>query len=908
MDSRTSLTTSEKIWLQRNVPADQRRNREAKSAVAHLLPLRDEEIRVSSKQLEKAVKAYWRSMEDPDGSTANRHGAINGSTKKPSHGNGRSSGGVDEEQEPEEDGGDGPDGTKQRGERKGKTKGKGKAKAKAKTKGKGKGKGKGKVDEGGNMEEEQEEQEEGEMARAKAKAKAKAKGKAKGKEKAKEKEKEEADSGGQGEDDRDKTEAVEDEDDEDDEVLHGPAKPSYHTHVTWCAVSRHSRPEVWDRVRRRLARETPGTPFQIEQKVNKEIRHEFTEDEVEAFKARARAINIGQPAKQDRTWFRKSHCRQTIARFLNWAMEVGGVAVVGVAAWVDEESGELEMVNVGPNVKNGPLFAEKEKNWLARGQLSDRVKGWAAEIFGLEDGDDGIAAMGDQIEGGSLPSWAQVKRRPRHYPRLLADPPDSANTKLLRNVIRQYIAHAMSFHNQSKATRWSHLREELDPSAFPEPAPERGSDPYAMDPSSMKKEPMLKFIRHWLQAQEGGSMPVKPFVRKASGATARTSGSRTQARRKTKAPSDGSGSSSEEEPAEETSDEEEEEEDEDEDEEEGPVIGQRTRRSNTTAKSRSAGPNRHQPQSTASLLLENDMSIGQRAKALIKRAKETSNRVAALVAVYMVQVCLEHPNDDGIPETSLDFRFQDIFLITNLGDVLQVSVFTSGKAQQYVDWVVKAKPHLLGTRPQKWARKVIVMAIATGLLHLAIDSQGYAEVEPDDEHSPYYPGVGWEIKDHEKLIAGILRALHTGPDKDSLSPCPKTTAALAKDRPGVRIEDYVDSHASAREHAAVAAMRQRAGVHAGGASGSTLASKRKAATDSQPSKASKRPRNVQDVDDSPDVQMEEQEVSIPPRKLRSETKRDDSVAQQGVRTLRKRTPTAKAAAMQLKRSKKSKGP
>lgn len=34
------------------------------------------------------------------------------------------------------------------------------------------------------------------------------------------------------------------------------------------------------------------------------------------------------------------------------------------------------------------------------------------------------------------------------------------------------------------------------------------------------------------------------------------------------------------------------------------------------------------------------MSVGQRVKALIKRAQETSNRIAALVVVYMAQVCL----------------------------------------------------------------------------------------------------------------------------------------------------------------------------------------------------------------------------------------------------------------------------
>ena len=72
-----------------------------------------------------------------------------------------------------------------------------------------------------------------------------------------------------------------------------------------------------------------------------------------------------------------------------------------------------------------------------------------------------------------------------------------------------------------------------------------------------------------------------------------------------------------------------------------------------------------------------------------------------------------------------------------------------------------------------------------------------------------------------KLLEGILKALHTGPDKDSLSPCPKTTAALAKDRPGMGIEEYLYSHSDARDHAAVTAIGQRGGVLKGGAKAST---------------------------------------------------------------------------------------
>lgn len=57
-------------------------------------------------------------------------------------------------------------------------------------------------------------------------------------------------------------------------------------------------------------------------------------------------------------------------------------------------------------------------------------------------------------------------------------------------------------------------------------------------------------------------------------------------------------------------------------------------------RSRGGGLERRKHQSTASLLLQNDMSVRQRVKALIKRAQETSNRIAALVVVYMAQVCL----------------------------------------------------------------------------------------------------------------------------------------------------------------------------------------------------------------------------------------------------------------------------
>ena len=113
----------------------------------------------------------------------------------------------------------------------------------------------------------------------------------------------------------------------------------------------------------------------------------------------------------------------------------------------------------------------------------------------------------------------------------------------------------IGFHNQPKATRWSHLRSELDGRAFPEPPPERGADPYALDPSSMKKEPMLKFIRHWLKEQGAGVMPVRPRLRKATAGSPRKIGSHKKAGRKTKAQSEESDSASEEEPpAQETSD------------------------------------------------------------------------------------------------------------------------------------------------------------------------------------------------------------------------------------------------------------------------------------------------------------------------------------------------------------------
>ncbi|TRM55252.1 hypothetical protein BD626DRAFT_543258 [Schizophyllum amplum] len=540
-------------------------------------------------------------------------------------------------------------------------------------------------------------------------------------------------------------------------TIYKQSRKPIHTHYTWHMVSRRDRPEVWDRLRKRYG----GNGFDVERLVNAEIKTQFSEDEIEEFQRRARALNLGKPEEKDQSWFGTVGFKEDIARYAQWLFDSAGVALVGVAAYV--EDGELKQVMVGPDAGVGhPPFTQNAQALYEK--FNAHVERWAADIFDL---DDGVGSPAAQEEGHkpAQPEWARVRLNAGGYPILRSAMPEGAKSKDMQGAIRAYIVNALRFDGwTNRGAPWMHLRDNVLPSAFPAGSTAEDLEAYSKDPSSMKQERMAMLLNHWYAEQEKGLMPVR-----LKGSRARENNSNGTVLRRpphtqyqdrhvfgardqigdmngrlsvdtyANVPFIGRIVDSDEEPW---------------GSEEDDVPGDQASSSGSKLKGAAygkeqadsrkdvdPGPERRLSRSlkqpaVPDLDLDVDADIAIVLKALRQRAIEARSKDAALIAVYMAEAirvrvsCYSHdtkwltihrlmkeePGEATAKDCLLETKFETIYGVVELGDQLPLETFTQGRAAAFVKWVHACKPHLRGDGTSGWTSTRKALAIVAGLV------------------------------------------------------------------------------------------------------------------------------------------------------------------------------------------------